>query len=170
MNRVRSRKGFTLMELVIVVLIIGILAAFGVPQYFKTIETSKAEDAASMVAMIGTTNRMYALDHSNVYTGGTLTNTCNSGSCTGGSSVCQLVACKYLAAQDWDAKPWRFATDSPTGNTVCTAAPYTLTGTFVACGIRRPAAMAPYNGWGYGVDTSGTMTKKASTEPTPVSQ
>jgi prepilin-type N-terminal cleavage/methylation domain-containing protein len=44
-NVARSRKGFTLVELAVVIVIIGVLAAFGVPQFLKSVERSKAAEA-----------------------------------------------------------------------------------------------------------------------------
>ena len=40
-----TRKGFTLVELAVVIVIIGVLAAFGVPQFLKSVERSKAAEA-----------------------------------------------------------------------------------------------------------------------------
>jgi prepilin-type N-terminal cleavage/methylation domain-containing protein len=37
----RNQKGFTLMEFMVIILILGILAAFGVPRYLRSVRTSK---------------------------------------------------------------------------------------------------------------------------------
>ncbi len=41
----RTRKGFSFVELSVVIGIIGVLAAFGVPRFFKSVERSKASEA-----------------------------------------------------------------------------------------------------------------------------
>ena len=47
---VRNRKGFTLVELAVVIVIIGVLAAFGVPKFLKSVERSKAAEAFQYLA------------------------------------------------------------------------------------------------------------------------
>ncbi len=53
--------GFTLLELLVVVLIIGILAAVAFPQYQKAVEKSRAVEILSTVNTISKTAEMYLL-------------------------------------------------------------------------------------------------------------
>lgn len=57
------KKGFTLIEMLIVVLIIGILAVFAVPQYVNTLERSRYSEAAEHLRSIYSAEHNYALDH-----------------------------------------------------------------------------------------------------------
>lgn len=57
------KKGFTLIEMLIVVLIIGILAVFAVPQYVNTLERSRYSEAAEHLRSIYSAEHKYALDH-----------------------------------------------------------------------------------------------------------
>ena len=45
----RNKKGFTLLELLVVVLIIGILASIALPQYTKAVEKAKLSESARPV-------------------------------------------------------------------------------------------------------------------------
>jgi prepilin-type N-terminal cleavage/methylation domain-containing protein len=55
----RTRKGFTLVELAVVIVIIGILAAFGVPKFLQSVEKSKAAEAFNYLAAIQSAQERY---------------------------------------------------------------------------------------------------------------
>ena len=49
---IRQNRGFTLLEVLMVVIIIGILATLAIPQYTKTVEKARASEAYSNLGSI----------------------------------------------------------------------------------------------------------------------
>lgn len=58
-NMSAPSKGFTLVELLIVIVIIGILASVAVPNYTRMVERAKAEQAVTYLKVIRTGEKIY---------------------------------------------------------------------------------------------------------------
>ncbi len=56
---VSNRKGFSLVELSVVVIIIGVLATFGIPRMLKSVERSKAAEAFQCLATVRAAQERY---------------------------------------------------------------------------------------------------------------
>jgi len=66
-----KKKGFTLIELMVVILIVGILAAVAIPILRGRVESAKWTEGKAMIGSIGTAIRAYSAESA---TGATYTN------------------------------------------------------------------------------------------------
>ena len=61
--KVRGHDGFTLMEVMVVIVLMGILAAITVPTFQRAVEQSKADIAVANLRAIWSAERFYWLDN-----------------------------------------------------------------------------------------------------------
>lgn len=79
-----KRTGFTLLELLLVVIILGILASLGITQYTKVIEKSRAAEAKMVLGQMRTAQEARKLEYGNyTATFDDLGLSLTSGSCDG---------------------------------------------------------------------------------------
>jgi len=63
------RGGFTLIELMVVVMIVGIVATFAIPNYATSIDRAHRKDAENNLRVIQAAEQMYYARHDNMYWG-----------------------------------------------------------------------------------------------------
>ncbi len=73
MSMLRNSKGFTLVELMVVVIIVLVLAGIAVPVYIHYIQEGKKSEAYAVIDSIVSGGLVY-FQKNNTYTGGTLDN------------------------------------------------------------------------------------------------
>ena len=122
MNKKRERRGFTLVELMVVILIVGILAAVAVPILRGRIEQAKWSEAAATAGAIRTAVRAYFAENATAATA-MAGSTVDSVQATLGFTAGDLTG-RYFAASDFTIS----AVDSNGNATITVAAPSGLSG------------------------------------------
>ena len=66
------KKGFTLLELIVVIIILGILAALGFAQYTKMVEKGRTAEAKTILGQIRSAQNAYAQEYNGAFNDGPL--------------------------------------------------------------------------------------------------
>lgn len=107
--KLRGKSGFTLMELLVVLIIIGVLAAIGIPTYLNQVEKARARQAVEMLGSYREAQQRHLLENE-TYTG-TLADLDVDGpsggrvywtfSTTGSTTTFSILANRTSSATDW---------------------------------------------------------------------
>src|SRR5215210_9070463 len=120
-ERSQSEAGFTLVELLVVMLIIGLLAAIAIPAFFNQRNKAYDANAKEQARTAETAMETYATDNGGVYTGvttGALVTIENSLSDTTSTTRPYLTAAAAAGSGASAGKGWTLTMASPkTGNT-----------------------------------------------------
>lgn len=65
-----QKNAFSLMELMVVVTIVAVIAAFGIPNYQKSVDLSIAKDAVNNLKLIGAAQQLYYARNGSSYPSG----------------------------------------------------------------------------------------------------
>ncbi|MDD4202358.1 MAG: type IV pilin protein [Candidatus Omnitrophica bacterium] len=63
MRVLTSKKGFTMLELLMVIIVIGILASLAIPQYQSFMEKARTAEARNVISSIKSAQELYFLEH-----------------------------------------------------------------------------------------------------------
>ncbi|MCB9771984.1 MAG: prepilin-type N-terminal cleavage/methylation domain-containing protein [Candidatus Omnitrophica bacterium] len=139
MNIKSKKSGFTLLEIIIVVIIVGVLASLALPKFFSTVEFSRAQEGLSALATIrGGLERFY-VSKGNTYSGATTANIDTGDPLAGQPNAHFTCAVTAASATGYTITATRNSVDGGTaGNTIViqqTTATITRSGTTAFAGI-----------------------------------
>ena len=139
-----GKKGFTLTEILVVVIIIAVLAALAIPRYIKSVETGRAKEARVNLNLILTAQKLYSLDHSGLY----LTDGDWAAGVPWGASVCSGCGRRHYYIDNISALVGYYDYNITTNTT----------DTFTARATRKTPAPGDYGGDYYEIDETGNIT------------
>ena len=73
MNIQKNKTAFTLMEIMIVVVLLTIMAAFAIPSYIDSVNRTRVRDAMSQLTVLNAANLVYKSQVNSFYPGTSLT-------------------------------------------------------------------------------------------------
>ncbi len=97
------KRGFSLVELIAVIMILGLLAAMAIPGFVKTVEETKNREAIAVLSMIRSAQRVYYIEYENYVTALNSDEINNS---------LQLA----IESKDWDFQTSKILTSPPSFN------------------------------------------------------
>ena len=157
---VRKRKGFTLVELLVVIIIIGILAAVAIPQFGDSSADAKKAALKENLRTIRNAVEKYYHDHTSAYPGviathkTTAAGTASAHATTAAAFLKQMTAYSNSAGATCDEKDSSFPygpyikrqlPDNPLPATTATSTPAAVTVTTDT--VRLTADASPTTGW-----------------------
>jgi len=143
-----ARKGFTLVELAVVIVIIGVLAAFGVPQFLKSVERSKAAEAFNYLSAVRSAQERY-IAKNGIYWAGTISGTT-------GAMTSAVTGAETLDTSQ--VPPKYFSGDGTAGTDITVTEDHATPGQPAwTCTLTRIIASSSYGGYTVVYDQTGFL-------------
>lgn len=158
------RSGFTLYEVLVVVMILGVAVTFALPSYLKQRETQMATSAVGLLSPIAIAHKAYGLRNNDVWLNqGQITGCGGSANCAadeGAGNPCTLVSCGFIQNENWAGLDYAFYTCNAASTADCCDT------TSIAC-AQRQGGSGDYATWMYRVSTEDAVTAAGTGTPSP---